>query len=33
MKKHIGREHIDPRIFVVVGDSEAALSAVDALRS
>ncbi|CDW84041.1 pyridine nucleotide-disulphide oxidoreductase family protein [Stylonychia lemnae] len=33
LKNHIQREHIDPRVFAVIGDSEAALSAIDALRT
>ena len=32
-KKYLDREIIDPRTFVVVGDSETALSIVDALRA
>lgn len=32
-KKVLKKSNIDPRTFVVIGDSEAALSAVDALRS
>jgi hypothetical protein len=32
-KKMLKKQSIDPRVFVVVGDSEAALSALDALRS
>jgi len=31
-KKFIGRANIDPRTFVVLGDSEAALSVIDSLR-
>ena len=31
-RKFLGRSKIDPRTFVVLGDSEAALSAMDALR-
>ena len=31
-RKFLGRSKIDPRTFVVLGDSEAALSAIDALR-
>ena len=31
--KFLGRSKIDPRTFVVIGDSEAALSAIDALRT
>ena len=29
----LSRSKVDPRKFVVVGDSEAALSAIDALRT
>jgi hypothetical protein len=32
-KKFIKRQNIDPRTFVVLGDSDAALSVIDALRS
>jgi hypothetical protein len=32
-KKFIKRAIIDPRIFVILGDSETALSAVDSLRT
>jgi len=32
-KKFIKRENIDPRTFVVLGDSEAALAAIDGLRA
>lgn len=32
-KKTLKKSNIDPRTFVVIGDSEAALSAVDALRT
>lgn len=32
-KKYLEREIIDPRTFVIVGDSETALSVIDALRS
>ena len=31
-RKFLGRAKIDPRTFVVLGDTEAALSAMDALR-
>ena len=31
-RKFLGRSKIDPRTFVVLGDSEAALAAMDALR-
>ena len=31
-RKFLGRSKIDPRTFVVIGDSEAALAAMDALR-
>ena len=31
-RKFLGRSKIDPRTFVVLGDSEAALAAIDALR-
>ena len=31
-RKFLGRQKIDPRTFVVLGDSEAALAAMDALR-
>lgn len=33
MKDHIKRATIDPRCFVILGDSETALSAIDALRT
>ena len=32
-KKFIKRENLDPRTFVILGDSEAALSAIDGLRA
>jgi NADH dehydrogenase FAD-containing subunit len=32
-KRFISRANIDPRCFVVLGDSETALSAIDALRT
>jgi hypothetical protein len=32
-KKFIQRVNIDPRTFVIIGDSETALSAIDALRT
>lgn len=32
-KQHLKRNNIDPRVFVVLGDDEAALAAVDALRT
>lgn len=32
-KKFLKRSKLDPRVFVIVGDSETALSAVDALRT
>ena len=32
-KKFLKKANIDPRTFVILGDSEAALSAIDALRS
>jgi hypothetical protein len=32
-KKFIDKASIDPRVFVILGDSETALSAVDALRT
>ena len=31
-RKFLGRSKVDPRTYVVLGDSEAALSAMDALR-
>lgn len=32
-KKFLKREVIDPRVFVVLGDNETALAAIDALRT
>ena len=32
-KKFIKRQNIDPRTFVILGDSETALAAIDALRT
>ena len=32
-KKHLKRQTLDPRVYVIIGDSPTALSAVDALRS
>ena len=32
-KKFLKRENIDPRVFVVLGDNETALSVIDALRT
>lgn len=32
-KKFLKREIIDPRTFVIVGDNESTLSAIDALRT
>ena len=32
-KKYLKRQNIDPRTFVVLGDSETALSAIDSLRA
>lgn len=32
-KKFLKREAIDPRVFVVLGDNETALAAIDALRT
>lgn len=32
-KKFLKREAIDPRTFVILGDNETALSAIDALRT
>ena len=31
-KKYLGRAKVDPRVYVVLGDSETALAAIDALR-
>ena len=31
-RKFLGRANVDPRRFIVLGDSETALSAIDALR-
>lgn len=32
-KKYLGRAKVDPRVYVVLGDSETALAAIDALRT
>ena len=32
-KKFLKRENIDPRVFVIMGDNETALAAIDALRT